>query len=118
MDEFDLIRIALFGVCMMISIVTIIKQARLAGVFGTSNKLVSTGVLLLSVSLLVQTIYNVLSIQDPIWHPIIQLVLLMTITLGLGLIFFGLWRVTLFFDELHNQAGVAVGSTPTQNLIK
>ncbi|MFW9778033.1 MAG: hypothetical protein ACFFE8_04200 [Candidatus Heimdallarchaeota archaeon] len=113
MDEFDLIRIALFGVCMMVSIVTILKQARLAGIFGTSNKLISSGVLLLSAAFLTQTIYTFMGTQDPIWHPIIQLVLLMSISLGLGLIFFGLWKVTLFFDELHNQAGGSSDSTLT-----
>ncbi|MFW9854303.1 MAG: hypothetical protein ACFFFG_04555 [Candidatus Thorarchaeota archaeon] len=111
MDEFDLIRIALFGICMMISIVTILKQTRLSGVFGTSNKLISTGVLMLSITFLTQTIYAFIGIQDPIWHPIIQLVLLMSTSLGLGLIFFGLWKVTLFFDELHNQAVGSPSST-------
>ena len=104
MQEFDLIRVMIYGCCMTISIVTFVKQLRIKGIFGTSNKLISFGIFSISSSLLFQTIFSILDYQDPIWNPIIQIFILFLFVIGIGLTFFALWKVTIFFDELRNTA--------------
>jgi len=64
-------------------------------------------------SLLFQAIYDILGFQDPIWDPIIKIVLLMILTLGLGFVFFGLWKVSIFFDELHDRVGTSQITAPS-----
>lgn len=100
MQEFDIIRVLLYTCCIMISLVTTAKQFRLEGIFGTSNKLISLGAFFIACSLLFQTIFSILSYQDPIWSPITQLVFLLLFVIGISFIFFGLWKISIFFEEL------------------
>lgn len=103
MQEFDLFRVMIYGCCMMISIVTYLKQIRIKGIFGMSNKLISVGVFLISCSLLFQTVISILDFQDAIWSPIIHITFLMLFIVGIILVFWGLWRVTIFFDTLRSK---------------
>ncbi|MFX0013117.1 MAG: hypothetical protein ACFFB2_04755 [Promethearchaeota archaeon] len=104
MQEYDIIRGMLYGCCMMISLVTTAKQFRLEGIFGTSNKIISLGAFFISCGLLSQTIISILNYQDPIWNPLVQLVFLVLISIGFGFVFFGLWKISVFFDELKTKA--------------
>jgi hypothetical protein len=113
MQELDIIRIALFVIGMMVCLVTIFKLARLKGIFGTSNKIIGIGVFLMISSLLLQIIYEITEFSDPVWDSLIHIALLMILTLGLGLVFFGLWKVSIFFDELHDRVGTSQISTPS-----
>ncbi len=85
---------------MMISAVTIAKQLRIKGLFGTSNKLISTGTFVLTTSLLIQAILSIINYQDVIWSPILQMSILILSFIGFGFIFVGLWKINIFFDEL------------------
>lgn len=104
MQEFDLFRILIYGSCIMISIVTFLKQLRIKGIFGTSNKFISSGVFFISCSLLFQSVISIIDYQDVIWSPIIQISILMLFIVGIMLVFWGLWRVTIFFDTLRLKA--------------
>ncbi|UCG90174.1 MAG: hypothetical protein JSU57_00165 [Candidatus Heimdallarchaeota archaeon] len=105
-QEFDFLRVMIYIFSMTISIVTIIKQLKLKGIIGTSTKIISLGLFFSVSSLLFQTVIIMIGeqIQDPIWEPVIDIALSMVLVLGIGLIFFGLWKISLFFDEIHNQA--------------
>ena len=100
MQEIDVLRVMLFSVCMMISFVTFTKQLRIRGLFGTSNKLISIGTFLLATSLLVQAILSIINYQDVVWLPILQISALILTFIGFGFIFIGLWKISIFFDEL------------------
>ena len=105
MQEFDFIRIMIYSCSLMISIVTYLKQIRIKGIFGMSSKGISVGVFLISFSLLFQTFYLILNFEDPIWSPIISITFLVLFLVGMALIFWGLWRVTIFFDTLRAEIG-------------
>jgi len=100
MAEIDILRMMLFSVCMMISLVTIAKQLRIKGLFGASNRLISIGAFILTTSLLVQAILSIINYQDVIWLPIVQMTILILSFVGFGFIFIGLWKINIFFDEL------------------
>ena len=106
MQEFDILRIMIYIVSMMISIVTIFKQFQLKGTIGTSIKIISLGFFLSMASLLFQTLLVMMEeqIQDPVWEPILDIGSTMVLVLGIGLILFGLWKISLVFDEIHTQA--------------
>ncbi|MHA2366705.1 MAG: hypothetical protein ACXAC7_22320 [Candidatus Hodarchaeales archaeon] len=104
MQEFDLLRVMIYGSCIMISIVTFLKQLRIKGIFGTSNKFISSGVFLISCSLLTESVISIIDFQDVIWSSIIQIILLMLFIVGIILVFWGLWQVTIFFDTLRLKA--------------
>ncbi len=82
MQEIDVLRVMFYSVCMMVSFVTITKQLRIKGIFGTSNKLISIGAFLLTTSLLVQTILSIINYQDVIWSPILQMSILILLFIG------------------------------------
>jgi len=102
-QEFDFFRVMIYGCCIMISIVTYLKQIRIKGIFGMSNKLISVGVFLISCSLLFQTVILIIDFQDAIWSPIIHITFLMLFIVGMMFVFLGLWRVTIFFDTLRSK---------------
>ena len=106
MQEFDILRIMIYIVSMMISIVTVFKQFQLKGTIGTSIKIISLGFFLSMASLLFQTLLVMMEeqIQDPIWEPILDIGSTMVLVLGIGLILLGLWKISLVFDEIHSQA--------------
>ncbi|MCK4849474.1 MAG: hypothetical protein KAT16_10630 [Candidatus Heimdallarchaeota archaeon] len=100
MQEIDILGVMLFSICLMISVVTFIKQLRIKGLFGTSNKLISIGTFILTSSLLAQAILSIVNYQDVIWSPILQMSILILSFVGFGFIFIGLWKINIFFDEL------------------
>ncbi|MHA2245631.1 MAG: hypothetical protein ACXADY_11760 [Candidatus Hodarchaeales archaeon] len=106
MQEFDVLRIIIYIVSMMISIVTLVKLLKLKGTIGTSIKLISLGFFFSMASLLFQTILFMMEeqIQDPVLEPILDIGSTMILGLGIGLILFGLWKLSLVFDKIHNQA--------------
>lgn len=104
MQEIDLFRVMIYVSCIMISIVTFLKQLRIKGIFGTSNKFISSGLFLISCSLLFESVISILDYQDVIWSSIIQIFLLMLFIVGIVLVFWGLWQVTIFFDNLRLNA--------------
>ena len=107
MQEFDILRLLLFLVSITIGIVTIVKLLPQKGAIGTSNKQISLGVLLMVISLFSQTFVNMLgasSTLGPTWEPILDLIFFMGLAVGIGSIFFGLWKISITFDEIHNKA--------------
>ncbi|UCG01365.1 MAG: hypothetical protein JSW11_17320 [Candidatus Heimdallarchaeota archaeon] len=106
MEEFNALRVMIYIFSMMIGLVTIAKQFKLKGTIGTSIKIISLGFFFSVSSLLFQTLLVMMEeqIQDPIWEPILDIGSTMVLVLGIGLILFGLWKISLFFDEIHNQA--------------
>jgi hypothetical protein len=92
---------------MTIGIVTIVKLLPQKGTIGTSNKQISFGVFLIVISLFSQTFVNLLgasAIHGSIWEPILDLIFFMGLAVGIGAIFFGLWKISILFDEIHNKA--------------
>ncbi|PWI46563.1 hypothetical protein CEE45_16175 [Candidatus Heimdallarchaeota archaeon B3_Heim] len=113
LQEIDVLRFMLFSVCIMISFVTFAKQLRIRGLFGTSNKLISIGTLLLATSLLVEAILSIINYQDVVWLPILQISILILTFIGFGFIFIGLWKISIFFDELKMATKKSIGPSKT-----
>jgi len=61
------------------------------------------GVFLISCSLLFQTLISIIVFQDAIWGPIINITFIMLFIVGIMFVFWGLWRVTIFFDTLQSK---------------
>ena len=91
---------------LMISIVTIVKQFQLKGIIGSSTKMISIGVLFITGSLLFQTLLSFIGDQivDPLFAPILDLISIFGIAFGIGLVFFGLWKISVMFDEISSRA--------------
>ena len=113
MQEIEVLRLMLYSICMMVSFVTITKQLRIKGLFGSSNKLISAGTLFLTTSLLIQTILSIVNYQDEIWLSIFQLSILILSFVGFSFIFFGLWKITVFFDELKKSTKISTQPSKT-----
>lgn len=91
---------------LMISIVTIAKQFQLKGIIGSSTKMISVGVFFITGSLLFQTLLSFVGDQiiDPILEPILDLISILGIVFGIGIVFFGLWKISVMFDEIRSSA--------------
>ena len=114
LQEIDVLRVMFYIICMMVSFVTITKQLRIKGLFGTSNMIISIGTLILTVSLVSQTILTVTNYQDEIWLSIFQVSILILSFIGFGFIFFGLWKIIVFFDELKASVKISIQPKETE----
>ena len=104
MQEFDVIRLLIYGCSVMISVVTFLKHVRIEGVIGTSTKMISAGTFCVIGSLLIHILLSLLGNESNEINPLWELITIMAFVLGIGLVFFGLWKTSIFFDELHRQA--------------
>ncbi|MFX0183146.1 MAG: hypothetical protein ACFE95_08710 [Candidatus Hodarchaeota archaeon] len=100
MQEFDIIRVLFYGCCMMVSIVTIVKQFYLKGIIGSATKLIGFGIFLITGSLLFETTLSLYEDIEPLWYTLLSVIGIGLLALGVGFVFYGLWKVTIYFDNL------------------
>ncbi|MFX0052626.1 MAG: hypothetical protein ACFFAJ_17155 [Candidatus Hodarchaeota archaeon] len=104
MQEFDIIRVLFYGCCMMVSIATIVKQFNLKGIIGSATKSISFGIFLITGSLLFETTLSFYENIEPLWLTLLSTIGIGSLALGVGFVFYGLWRVSIYFDELKETA--------------
>jgi len=104
MQEFDIIRVLFYGCCMMVSIVTFVKQFNLKGVIGSATKLISFGIFLITGSLLFETMLSLYEDIMPLWYTLLSAIGIGFLALGVGFVFYGLWKVSIYFDNLKASA--------------
>jgi hypothetical protein len=104
MQEFDIIRVLFYGCCMMVSLVTLVKQFYLKGMIGSATKLISFGIFLMTASLLFETVLSLYEDIIPLWYTILSVIEIGLLTLGVGFVFYGLWKVSIYFDNLKATA--------------